>query len=417
MLQSGVVGIEVISEPKLVEKKFIELVASARSDIILAFPTRGAFLREEKIGIIQALESAAFTRGIPVRVISPVDERIREIVERWSCARGGPESRDIEFREVESSRANTKVTIAIADERRSLALELKDDSSMEFHNAIGAAIYSTSRPTVLSYISFVERLWQESEDRRMLFKLLEREKRSRLEAQMLQDIISHDIRNYNQVISLGAELLLESLKGDDSTRPVVEAMLDAVDGSTTLLDRTRKLGLALSEQNPTLFSLNLVGAIEAALALIRKAHPDKLIWDQWMESKPESVAVLADELLAEVFVNTFSNSAKYTSGRNVNLKFSILPPTEEDRGKYVKLAVTDESRGIPDSEKQKAFSRFLKNAKGTGLGMSIMHALIVERYSGKIFVKDRVSGEYQKGTLIEIWLPVPRKPSIGAPQG
>jgi hypothetical protein len=30
--------------------------------------------------------------------------------------------------------------------------------------------------------------------------------------------------------------------------------------------------------------------------------------------------------------------------------------------------------------------------------------LIVERYKGKIEIKDRVPGDYKKGTTVEIWL-------------
>jgi signal transduction histidine kinase len=46
----------------------------------------------------------------------------------------------------------------------------------------------------------------------------------------------------------------------------------------------------------------------------------------------------------------------------------------------------------------------LKTAKGSGLGMSIVHALVVDRYRGKIEVKNTVSDDYRKGTMVEILL-------------
>jgi signal transduction histidine kinase len=35
-----------------------------------------------------------------------------------------------------------------------------------------------------------------------------------------------------------------------------------------------------------------------------------------------------------------------------------------------------------------------------------VHALVIERYKGKIMLRNRVSGDYRQGTTIEIWLPM-----------
>jgi signal transduction histidine kinase len=42
--------------------------------------------------------------------------------------------------------------------------------------------------------------------------------------------------------------------------------------------------------------------------------------------------------------------------------------------------------------------------KGSGLGLSIVHSLVVERYKGKVSIKNRVPDDYRKGTTVEIWL-------------
>jgi signal transduction histidine kinase len=54
--------------------------------------------------------------------------------------------------------------------------------------------------------------------------------------------------------------------------------------------------------------------------------------------------------------------------------------------------------------KEKVFNRYLMTSKGHGLGLSIVRALIVERYSGRINIKNRIKGDYTKGTEIELWL-------------
>jgi hypothetical protein len=50
------------------------------------------------------------------------------------------------------------VTILVVDRKASLVIEKVDDSKLDFVDAIGSATYSTSKPTVLSYISIFENL-------------------------------------------------------------------------------------------------------------------------------------------------------------------------------------------------------------------------------------------------------------------
>ena len=70
-----------------------------------------------------------------------------------------------------------------------------------------------------------------------------------------------------------------------------------------------------------------------------------------------------------------------------------------------KLSVSDKGRGIPDNQKNALFRRYLETATGSGLGLSIVHALVTERYGGTVALKDRVEGDFTKGTTAEILLP------------
>lgn len=70
-------------------------------------------------------------------------------------------------------------------------------------------------------------------------------------------------------------------------------------------------------------------------------------------------------------------------------------------------ALWDRGRGIPDGLKEGAFKRYLETAKGSGLGLSIVYALVTDRYGGRVALKNRVKGDFTKGTTAEIWLPRP----------
>jgi signal transduction histidine kinase len=228
------------------------------------------------------------------------------------------------------------------------------------------------------------------------------EEKARQEAQLLQDILTHDIRNYNQITRLSAELL-QSMNKDPESAQIVSTILQSIDGSTQLVDRAKKLGKILSEENVKLFPVDLVSAIENSMKLAKSANKDlgKTIVDQLqlasgVKNNPQ---VLADSLLEEVFVNLYSNSVKYTETQIVNIETLI-----EDDQNYWKVSVSDSGKGISDDRKSSVFSRYMKSSSGSGLGLSIVYALVVQRYNGRIKVRDRVERDFRKGTTVVFWL-------------
>jgi len=108
-----------------------------------------------------------------------------------------------------------------------------------------------------------------------------------------------------------------------------------------------------------------------------------------------------------VFANVLSNSVNYTETDDVPVEIRVDEATVEGKpGRYWKVISTDQGKGIPDEMKDKIFDRYQKTASGSGLGLSIVYALAVERYSGNIKIANRVEDDYTKGTRIEIWLPM-----------
>jgi signal transduction histidine kinase len=107
-----------------------------------------------------------------------------------------------------------------------------------------------------------------------------------------------------------------------------------------------------------------------------------------------------------VFTNILSNSVNYTERDTVPVEIEVREATLEGKpGAYWKTTFTDRGKGIPDEIKKKIFERYHKTATGKGLGLSIVYALAVERYSGKLKITNRVEGDLTKGTRIELWLP------------
>jgi hypothetical protein len=69
---------EVLYDPVKIQKKYMDLIGQARSDVMLMLPTVSSFHRQESIGAIDSLSAMAKKGDVRVRVISPVDSEIEK---------------------------------------------------------------------------------------------------------------------------------------------------------------------------------------------------------------------------------------------------------------------------------------------------------------------------------------------------
>ncbi len=407
-IEEGIVQprIEIINNPDQILKLHFDLVIQAKEEILVILPTANAFHREERIGVIEALKIAASERAVKVSIIAP-DSLIQETLgslNRETQAHAGREL--INHRRILEATTPNTVTVLVVDRNSSLVIEEKDDSQADFGKAIGVATYSTRNSMVLANVRFFERMWEEVELREREKVLLEREKRSRKAAELLQDIMAHDIRNYNQISKTSAEMLKADLQSTQRLS-LIDSILKATDGSSELIDRAKKLGRIISQVEIELHPVDLKDSLETSVALIIKSHPQRSI--NLSSSVESGVRVFADNLLEEAFTNIMSNSVNYTETDEVPVEIQVEETEEETlerkRMPYWKITFTDHGEGIPDKMKDKIFTRYLNTSTGAGLGLSIVYALVVERYSGKVKITDRVKGDYAKGTKVEVWLP------------
>jgi signal transduction histidine kinase len=184
------------------------------------------------------------------------------------------------------------------------------------------------------------------------------------------------------------------------------------------------LGRVISEGKPRLHPVDLIQSIDRAMILARRAYPNKEVDEKRdlpsdTKSTLTGINVLSDDLLDEVFLNLFSNAIKFTEGSKVAIDITVeeWPPKGVDRKERSssveskisnqiraaidrpswRISVADHGPGIPDEQKLAIFDRYTSFWKGTGLGMSIVHALVVGRYDGEIVVRDNTQGLPDRG--------------------
>lgn len=149
--------IQVMHEPSEIQELGVKLVKSAQDEILIIFSTANAFHRQIRVGGFQLLKMVRDNNSrVKIRISTPFDKDITQTAKKL---------RDellIDIRDIKES-FRIKSTIVIVDRKFALYVELKDDTKDNSNEAMGLAIYSSSRSTVLSYVTIFESIWKQGE--------------------------------------------------------------------------------------------------------------------------------------------------------------------------------------------------------------------------------------------------------------
>ena len=117
--------------------------------------------------------------------------------------------------------------------------------------------------------------------------------------------------------------------------------------------------------------------------------------------------VHANILLQDVFENILINGVKYNENSAVEILVK-LTKIQRDSKNCIKMEFIDNGIGVLDDRKGIIFkrgNRKLKGDKGMGLGLSLV-SKIINSFNDKIWVEDKIKGDYRKGSNFIIRLPI-----------
>ncbi len=97
-----------------------ELLKSAKEEILVIFSTPNAFRRQEKAGGVDFLIKTTKSKGLKVRILSPVDDYVSNIIARLKK----DDKIRIEIRNIEEP-MQINISILIVDRTSLLSAELK----------------------------------------------------------------------------------------------------------------------------------------------------------------------------------------------------------------------------------------------------------------------------------------------------
>jgi two-component system, NtrC family, nitrogen regulation sensor histidine kinase NtrY len=210
--------------------------------------------------------------------------------------------------------------------------------------------------------------------------------------------LTHEIKNPLTPIVLSAERirrrLLSNFKGNDKeildeTTSIIIKSVDDIKGIVNELTKLTHIS-----QTKAIEDINII--LEETIALYRNLYYN--IGFQFNQAALPKFRVDRDGI-KRTMINLISNAAKAIDNKEGTIV--ITTKYDENKGAVI-LEVADNGAGIPDEDKKRIFDPYFTTDKhGMGLGLAIVHAIILEHH-GRIRVEDNMP----EGTRFIIELPI-----------
>lgn len=229
---------------------------------------------------------------------------------------------------------------------------------------------------------------------------------SKNRAELYVDLMGHDINNINQISMGYLELALDMLETQGRLEAndmlLIKKPLEALKNCSKLIDNVRKIQRAKNGE----FKQEVVDAGKILESVCKEmvATSDREVTIHYIPVS--GCYVLANVLLRDVFVNIVENAVKHSVGP---IEISIgVSRVVVDGGEYCNITFDDNGPGIPEEQKGRVFNRLQQdNVKDKGIGLGLyMVKTLVEDFHGKVWVEDRVPGDYGKGCRFVVMLPI-----------
>ncbi len=241
-------------------------------------------------------------------------------------------------------------------------------------------------------------------------RLVNSEKRYRLaysKAEFYKDLFVHDINNILQNLEFSLEIISQNIKIYENQKEVREL----INIAKTQVNRGANLGLSVRKlsdleggeiQNKP---IEVCDTLRHAIAQVREVFQDKEILIN-IDSNSKKFHVKANELLYEAFRIILNNAIRYNDNpiKEVLIKIS---KDLKDGINYIKMEFIDNGVGLPDEMKKSIFPQIFakpRSFKRIGLGLLLVQE-VIKSFNGKIWVEDRVNGDYKKGSNFILLIP------------
>ncbi|MFX0002120.1 MAG: PAS domain S-box protein [Candidatus Hodarchaeota archaeon] len=227
-------------------------------------------------------------------------------------------------------------------------------------------------------------------------------------ANFYKDLFTHDMNNILQIINSSTELISYQLVDSEKSKYIgnmTDMIKNQIERGSKLISNVRTLS-ELEEEEVATYQIEIIAFLENSINFIKKAYSEKQMKITFNKQEG-GIHIIANDLLQDVFENILINAIKYNENHEVDIIIKISE-IQINTKNYIKMEFIDNGIGVADNRKDVIFKRGqreLKGSKGMGLGLSLV-SIILRIFKGKIWVEDRVKGDYTKGSNFIILLPI-----------
>lgn len=224
----------------------------------------------------------------------------------------------------------------------------------------------------------------------------------------LMDRLVHDLKQpLNHIRVVAQDVRIDVSKNRLDVQSVPESMQEidqAVSRLVTMLDRLHRFAPVRSTQsNPRI--VDLASLSEAAVTRIRESSEGVSITQSPAPNLP--IATQNPEGLQQALWELLDNARR--AAAQGGGKDALVEVSTFTRGDFVVVAVRDNGSGIPDDHRQAIFDPFFSTREqGSGLGLSLARALIVED-GGRMDLVD----SSERGSAFEVEFPTGNDALVG----
>jgi len=218
-------------------------------------------------------------------------------------------------------------------------------------------------------------------------------------------VASHQLRTPLTRVSWALQALSGDAEIKEESKNLISNALEAATQLSEIIDdllnvskiEEGRFGYEFQKMNPSEFLEKIVA--DAASQARRVGV--KIYFEKFKEPLPD--AFIDEKKLKMAMINLLDNGVRYNV-KNGEVKVSIAPAEESG---FLEITVKDTGIGIPESEKEKLFSKFFRASNaakyapdGSGLGLYIIQNIIAS-HGGKIWVES----EENRGTTLHVTIP------------
>ncbi len=230
------------------------------------------------------------------------------------------------------------------------------------------------------------------------------------QAEFYKDILAHDINNILQNILSASDLIDTNQEGEikqtiNKGGELTNMIKEQVERGAKLISNVRSLS-QIEKHEVSFNTVEIISTLQTSIEFLQNSYQDKKINIQ-VNSEQKNFNIQGNVLTQDLFENILINAVRHNKNDVINIEIKVSTEMQNNSN-HCKIEFIDNGVGISRKKKLTLFEKTpvkKRSGSGMGLGLSLVKK-IVDSYNGKIEIKDRIEGDYSKGTNFIIFLPL-----------